>query len=96
MFGAGVVRKRGDARGQDQPTPPGGIRSTFAGVPAVDERTGAVQPRVEKLLIGLKLEHVGLDAVRIRDHAVVGDDGEAFDAIRTGHRICSKTAGVCE
>ena len=40
---------------------------------------GCSQMLVEEALIGFELERVRLHARRIRDHAVGGDDGEAFD-----------------
>ena len=45
----------------------------------------SIQHGMEEALIGFELERVGLDAARIRDHAVGGHDGETFDAIRAGH-----------
>ena len=40
---------------------------------------------MEKVLIGFELEFIGLNAGGIRDHAIGGHDGEAFDAIGAGH-----------
>ena len=41
--------------------------------------SAASQRVVEEALVGLELERVRLHAVRVRDHAVGGHDGEAFD-----------------
>ena len=52
------------------------------GMAAVDDHINAVEAAFEKALVGLTPELVRHDTRNICEHAVLGDDGITFNAIR--------------
>jgi hypothetical protein len=80
-----IARYAGDTPRQDQAPPAGGGITAFAGVPAVSQRGGVVEGVMEETLVGFEPERVRLHSEFVRDHAVGRHDGEAFDAVGTGH-----------
>jgi hypothetical protein len=64
-----------------------GASASFMRVAAVYDDGGALKAVVKKFLICLDDQHRWNLTVRVSQHAVVRDDGEAFDCGRTGHRV---------
>ena len=81
----GIVRKPGDPACQDQPPPSRRVRPAFARMAAVHQGRRRIEMAPEIPLVGLDHQRGRLNALRVRDHAVGGHDGEAFDAIGQGH-----------
>jgi hypothetical protein len=48
-------------------------------------KRGLIKTRLKELLIGFDDEARRNASIRIRQHAIGGDDGEAFDAKRASH-----------
>ena len=53
---------------------------------AMNDQVGAVQRGIEEFLVALELECVRHYAIRVRQHAVGGDDDVALDAQRRHNR----------
>jgi len=70
---------------QDQAAAQRRARLLFVGMAAVHHHIDRVEAALEEALIGLELERVRHDAGRVREHAVVGDDGITFDTGRLRH-----------
>ena len=82
LAGSGAVAA--DRAGQDDPLSPRRVRLLLVGIAAVHDQVGAIQRRVEEALVALELQLVRHDVLRIRQHAVGGDDDIAVDAQRHG------------
>ncbi|HEV8014925.1 MAG TPA: hypothetical protein VGP48_05310 [Stellaceae bacterium] len=76
---------RRDLPGQDQSAAPIGMRLLLMRVAAMHHRIDAVEPAFEEAPIGVEFEGIGHDADSICQHAILRDDGVAFDAARTRH-----------
>src|SRR6185312_5298983 len=81
----GVDGERRDVVGEDQAEAAVGAGLLLVRVAAVHHHVDAVEAVLEEALVGLELELVRHDADRIRQHAVLGDDGEALDAPGADH-----------
>src|ERR1700735_5242004 len=55
------------------------------GMPPVHDDIHPIQRPFEEPLIGLEYQRVRHDAAGIREHPILGDDGETFDMRGTGH-----------
>ena len=60
---------------------------TLVRVATMHHNINAIEPAFEEVLIGLKFELIRYNTSRIREHAVLGDNGITFDA--TGMRHCN-------
>src|SRR5208283_3418221 len=81
----GVGRGTGDAAGDDQPAPAGGVRMAFLRTAAVHHRVDMVEPVLEVAPVGVELERGRLDAARVGNHAVSGGDDVGFNAKGADH-----------
>jgi hypothetical protein len=58
----------------------------LVGMAPLHHQIDAIEPAREELMIGLETQGIRHDAQRIRQHAVIGDDGVAFDVNISPHR----------
>src|SRR5262245_20334170 len=85
MWMRGIVGKRLDPRGHDQPAPARRARPALVRMAALDDRRRLVEAVLKELLIGLDHHRVRDAPVGVGEHAVSRDDGVAFDADRARH-----------
>ena len=68
-----------------QAMPGVGARTAFVGMAAVHDDRGVLEAVMKELLVGLDHQGRRNVPVGIGKHAIIGNDGEAFDAGRTRH-----------
>src|SRR5262249_33647800 len=89
-----VRRNGGNLTRQDEALAPRRAWAAFMGMTAVQHQSGAVEPVLEKFLVGIVADRCRHDAARVGDHAVAGDDDIAFDAPRSDHETTIAGAGA--
>jgi hypothetical protein len=87
LFIRRVSRDGGDFVGQDQATAQLRTRLSLMRVAPMHHHVDPVKSAFEELLIGPELERVRHDPFRIREHAILGDNGITLDATRLRHSI---------
>ena len=75
-----------------QPMPAVGARTAFMRVAAVHDDRGVLEAVVKECLVGLDHQGRRNMPIGIGEHAVVGDDGEAFDAGGARHGVTKAAA----
>ena len=81
----GVGAERADGAGDDEAPALRRAWSAFVGMPAVHHNGGAVEFGLQEFLVGIILYRGRHGAAGIGDHPVGGDDGVAFNAMRSAH-----------
>src|SRR5581483_10773008 len=79
-------RNAGDPAGDDQSTAVFGIWPSFMRMPAVHYEIRPIERGVEELLVTVDLQTLWHDAIGVGQHAVRGNDRQAFDAVGPLHR----------
>ena len=81
----GIRREPRDPPSEDEPPPARRIRLRFRRTASVHHHVGPIEAFLKMPLVGFEVQRLRLDAGRVRDHAVGGDDDIGLDAKRADH-----------